>query len=241
VVGYLAMISAATTRAGEVFEQLRADILSGRWLPGSRLRFAQLTMCYNASMGVTREALSRLAAQGLVTTEPQHGFRVQTLSAHDLVDLTETRCHVETLALAQAIAHGSVEWEAQLVGALHALEHTPMYLAGEERLLDPAWSAARSRFHDAVFAGCPNRRLRATVASLRDSAELYRHWSALRHEQDVEPTHREICEAALARDTEAACRALTEHLVETARRLFTAAPDADAACLTRLVAISTAG
>jgi DNA-binding GntR family transcriptional regulator len=241
VLGYLAMMPAATTRASEVFEQLRADILSGQWLPGSRLRFAQLSTCYDASMGVTREALSRLAAQGLVTSEAQHGFRVQTLSAHDLVDLTETRCHVETLALAQAITHGTVEWEAQLVGALHGLEHTPMYLSGEERQLDPAWSAARLHFHDAVFAGCPNRRLRATVASLRDSAELYRHWSAMQYEEDVQPTHRDISEAALARDAAAACRALTEHLVETARRLFIAAPDADATCLARLLAISTIG
>src|SRR3954451_12984440 len=67
---------AAITRSEQVFSQLRTDILSGRLLPGTRLRFADLTERYDCSTSVVREGLSRLAEQGLVQSEPQHGFHV---------------------------------------------------------------------------------------------------------------------------------------------------------------------
>src|SRR4051812_41344464 len=75
---------AAITRGEQVYAQLRTDILSGRLLPGARLRFADLTDRYDCSTSVLREGLSRLAEQGLVQSEPQHGFHVTSLSQEDL-------------------------------------------------------------------------------------------------------------------------------------------------------------
>jgi DNA-binding GntR family transcriptional regulator len=70
----------------QVHRRLRADILAGVLAPGSRLLFADLGDRYHASMGVLREALTRLAGEGLVDSEPQTGHRVMSLSAADLVD-----------------------------------------------------------------------------------------------------------------------------------------------------------
>src|SRR5512143_1792260 len=81
--------SGSLTRSEQVYTRLRADILAGRLLPGSKLRFADLTKRYECSMSVVREGLSRLAEQGLVQSEPQHGFHVSPLSLDDLVDLTD--------------------------------------------------------------------------------------------------------------------------------------------------------
>ena len=74
----------SSTRVDQVFAELRSDILAGRCLPGARLRMAELAARHGASMGVLREALSRLAAQGLVVAEPQHGFQVTPISVTDL-------------------------------------------------------------------------------------------------------------------------------------------------------------
>ena len=114
----------AVTRTEQVYGSLRADILSGRLEPGARLPFAELTERYGASMGALREALHRLAEQGLVTNEPQLGFRVQSLSVDDLRDLTTARCEIEGLALRYAIAHGDLAWESEIVAAFYALERT---------------------------------------------------------------------------------------------------------------------
>src|SRR5258708_10228550 len=94
---------AAITRGEQVYAQLRADILSGRLPPGTRLRFADLTERYDSSTSVLREGLSRLAEQGLVQSEPQHGFHVTSLSLEDLDDLTTARCELEGLVLKMSI------------------------------------------------------------------------------------------------------------------------------------------
>lgn len=224
------------TRTEAVHDRLREDILAGRLAPGSRLRFADLSDRYGASMGVTREALSRLCEHGLVVSEPQVGFRVITLSAIDLVDLTETRCQLEGTALAMAIEHGGLDWESNVLAAHHGLARTRIMTdAGR---LSPDWVAAHSRFHGALTDGCPNARLKALVATQRDAAEVYRHWSSSK-KRDTEGEHRQLCEAALARDVAEAYRVLVEHLVETARLLLDAAPGVDAESLTRLQRIPT--
>jgi DNA-binding GntR family transcriptional regulator len=227
------------TRTEVVYDRLRDDIVTGLLAPGSKLRFAELNDRYGASMGVTREALSRLAEQGFVTSEPQLGFRVVSLSAADLLDLTETRCHVETQALLLAIEFGTVEWEANLLAAHHALTRTVLN-DGVHPSLAPAWTNAHERFHEALITGGPNVRLKALATSLRANAEIYRSWStSYGTERVIADEHRSICEAALDRDAITATDLLVEHLVETARRLLVAAPDADESCLTRLSRIPT--
>ena len=63
-------MSRSETRAERIYVSLRSDILTGRLLPGQRLPFAELGTRYATSVGVLREALSRLVEQGLVQSEP---------------------------------------------------------------------------------------------------------------------------------------------------------------------------
>jgi len=236
------MTPRAATRTEQVYGSLRADILSGRLEPGARLPFADLTDRYGASMGALREALQRLAEQGLVINEPQQGFRVQSLSIDDLRDLTQARCEIEGLALRYSIAHGDLAWESEIVAALYALERTPMnappdgdtshadpdaegsgggVLSEEGGLLAEDWAAAHSRLHLALYAACPNQRLKSMASTLRDAAELYRHWSAQsKNPRDTNAEHKGIVDAVLARDTEKAVRLLELHLRHTARLLI---------------------
>lgn len=83
------------TRTGEVYEALRVDILNTQIEPGSRLKIADLSNRFGASLSVVREALTRLGEQGLVVASPQRGFSVIELSVEDLDDLT-TRCPTQS-------------------------------------------------------------------------------------------------------------------------------------------------
>jgi DNA-binding GntR family transcriptional regulator len=207
---------------GRVYAELRADILGGRQRPGARLPFAELTARYGASMGVVREALSRLAAEGLVESEPQFGFRVVPLSIADLQHLTAARAAIETLVLGQAVEHGGVSWEADVLAAHHRLERTLQRAEDDPSRLSDAWTVAHAAYHHALLAGCPNPRLLAIADSLRDSAELYRRWSVpLAHgHRDIAGEHRAILDAVLAHDPDAATAALAAHIQRTTNVLL---------------------
>ena len=201
-----------------MYAELRADILAGRQLPGARLPFAELSAHYAASMGVVREALTRLTGDGLVEAEPQYGFRVMPLSVDDLKHLTEARCAIETLVLREAVEHGGVAWESEVLAAHHRLERTPQLAAADSERLSDDWVVAHAEYHRALLSGCPNPRLLAVAGSLRASAELYRRWSVpLAHtHRDISGEHRAMLDAVLAHDADAAAATLAAHIRRTA-------------------------
>src|SRR6201991_3101307 len=216
------------TRAERTYANLRGDILTGRLLPGQRLPFAELGSRYSTSVGVLREALSRLGEQGLVLSEPQLGFRVTPVTEEDLRDLTNTRIDIETLCLRHAINHGDLAWESSVVAAFHTLDRTPELASSQPPRVNEDWAAAHAAFHAAVLEGCPSPRLRDIAASLRDAAELYRRWS--RHlggenNRDIAGEHRALRDAVLARDSEQAEAALARHISYTTEALLESSPD----------------
>ncbi len=201
-----------------MFHRLRADILAGRHQPGERLRYAELCEQYDTSMGVLREALLRLAEQELVKGEAQQGFQVVSLSAADLLELTEARRELETLALRHAIADGDLEWESTLIAAHHRLSRSDQLDPDDPQRLSDTWVAAHAEFHKALLDGCANQRLKNLSASLRDSAELYRRWSVPlgdESDRDIAAEHASILEAALARDVDQAVFRLSDHVERT--------------------------
>jgi DNA-binding GntR family transcriptional regulator len=208
------------TRTEEVFEGLRSDLLNGELAPGQRLKLVALAERFSVSMSVVREALTRLAEQGLVVANPQRGFSVMPLSVDDLSDLTRTRVQLESLALRQSIALGGLEWESAVVATHHMLERTAVNAA--DGRLNEDWPNAHRAFHQALLSGAQSPRLEAIVNSLRDSAELYRRWYwALTGDQirDLAAEHRHLRDCALARDADAAVAALAEHIDRAPRKL----------------------
>jgi DNA-binding GntR family transcriptional regulator len=204
---------AGSTRADLVYQRLRTDILNGRLEPGQRLRVEQLSQDYSVSSGVLREALPRLAGEGLATLLPQQGYRVIAVSPEDLRHLTEARIAIETQVLRQSIASGSLDWESDVVAAHHTLTRIAMLTA--DGAVSEEWRAAHADFHRALLAGCPNIRLRAIAESMREVAEVYRVWSAgpgLAADRDVAAEHQALADAAAARDTESAAALLTDHI-----------------------------
>lgn len=211
----------APSRTGEVFETLRADLLGGRFEPAQRMKSQELSTRFGVSMSVVREALTRLAEQGLLVSTPQRGFTVRPLSVGDLADLTKVRVQIESLALRQSFELGDIGWETSVLGTHHALERTPVTL--EDGSYNESWTLAHRDFHRALLAGSGSPRLEAIATSLRDSAELYRRWySALTddHQRDVAGEHRRLKDFALNRDAEPAVELLAAHIERAPRALI---------------------
>jgi DNA-binding GntR family transcriptional regulator len=209
------------TRTEQVYTALRSDILSGGLVTGSRLRLVELCERFAVSQSVVREALTRLAEQGIVTAQPQHGFRVASLSLEDLETLTDARVHLESLVLRLAVERGDVAWESSLVAAHHQLQRTPQ-LAGQDQI-NPDWLAAHEAFHTSLLNGCGNERLLRAAGALRDAAALYRTWSvSIGHDtnRDVASEHGALLEAILRRDADEAAALVVLHIERTSSVLL---------------------
>jgi DNA-binding GntR family transcriptional regulator len=216
------MSVAPSTRTEEVYEALRSELLNGLLAPDQKLRMVEISDRFGVSQSVVREALTRLAEQGLVVATPQRGFRVRDLSVKDITDLTEARVQIESVALRLSVKRGDVRWEMALLAAHHLLDRTPMVKEGQS--VNEDWSCHHRDFHLALLSGCGNPRLEAVASSLRDSAELYRRWNwvlADDHQRDIAAEHRQLRELVLARDADGAVEALAEH-IERAPRLLIA-------------------
>jgi DNA-binding GntR family transcriptional regulator len=212
-----------STRTEEVFDELRAELLdlNGAYQPGARLKLAELTQRFGVSISVVREALTRLAEQGLLVATPQRGYSVRELSVADLADLTQVRVQIESLAFGQTLLNGDVAWETEVVATHHTLQRTPTVLPDGQ--FNEGWSIAHRTFHQALLAGCGSPRLEAIAAGLRDSAELYRRWYwalAEDHARDIPAEHTSLRDLAISRDATAGIPLLTEHIERAPRELI---------------------
>ena len=214
------------TRGASVHGRLRRDILSGHFLPAGRLKLPQLSDRYGVSTGAVREALIRLAAAGLVTSQPHLGFQVAGVTQDRLVMLCDARAEIESLVLRRSVTEGDLTWQSRVLATHHVLEQTSHQAGPVTGQPSAQWLAAHVDFHAALLAGCRNPWLRAQAHSLRDQAELYRRWSAppaaVTATSDAADTeHRDLLQAALDRDPRAADRELRRIIALTATSIVT--------------------
>jgi DNA-binding GntR family transcriptional regulator len=172
------------------------------------------------SQSVIREALMRLVQQRLVILEQNHGFRVASVSARDLTNLTVVRRLNESAALALSIEHGGVEWESEVVAAHHRLVMAPPPPEDSPQSRSNAWLTAHREFHNKLYEACDNAILYHFCESLADRAEHYQRWSVIdpaSPPRDLDAEHTDLMGAVLARDTNLAVERLRNHIDRTAQ------------------------
>ncbi len=197
------------------FEQLRADILLGHLRPDERLRIQSLSDRYKVGATAIREALSRLVSDGLVDFEDQRGFCVSPVSRDELLDLTQVRVDIESLAMRHAVQNGSLEWESNLLSAFHRLSKTPPPTLPEMHM---NWADAHRQFHEALVAGCGSPWLVRLCRLLYDKSERYRNVaerSASSANRDTYDEHKTLLDAAMERDADLFSHHLAKHYGQT--------------------------
>jgi DNA-binding GntR family transcriptional regulator len=207
------------TRATNLHDQLRTDLLDGVLGPGTKLAIETLAECYSTSATPLLEALNRLVADGLVERREQRGFAVAGISADDLNEITQTRCWLEEIALRESIAAHTVGWEEALVLAHHRLARTPRSLSDEHFADNPDWEPLHRAFHRALIAGCGSRWLLNFCNQLADQHRRYRRLSAPRAfaKRGVKTEHQQLMEAAISGRADEAVALLCAHYQRTAK------------------------
>ncbi|MFV0438541.1 MAG: GntR family transcriptional regulator [Desulfopila sp.] len=137
-----------------VYESLKADIVMGRLLPGSKLKIEMLKTTYGAGVNVIRESLTRLASEDLVVAESQKGFRVAEVSRKRLEGLTRLRILFEVDGMAHSLKNGDIDWETNLVAAYHKLEYIEKKMCEDDGAHQLIWSECDWQFHAALIAAC---------------------------------------------------------------------------------------
>jgi DNA-binding GntR family transcriptional regulator len=145
------------SKSQRAYHWLKEQIAAEELTPGYRLVLASIAEELDMSVVPVREAIRQLEAEGLVTFERNVGARVS------MIDDTQYRQSMETLAL--------LEGAATALAAPHLSAHD-LGLARElnRRLVesldhfDPRlFTSLNHRFHEVLFAACPNPRVLALV------------------------------------------------------------------------------
>lgn len=202
------------TISADVEKALYEDIVSGRLEPGKKLKPEALRDRYEVGISPIREALLRLSSDGLVEHLGQRGFRVPPASELELSDITELRCHLSCLALRGSIERGDFAWEGALVAAFHQVERVTGLVASDPVTYLGQWEYLNRQFHHALESACGSPWLLRFTRIVYGQSERYRRhfvsYTALMPESQDE--HREILNAALARDAATACKLLEDHI-----------------------------
>jgi len=208
-----------TERAASLIQR---DILAGQLAPGMRLGIGDLAQRYEIGATPLREGLSRLVSRGLIVAIGQRGFRVASVSRDDLADITRIRTLIEIEALRLAMQHGGDAWEADIIATLHQMRR---YIERSGRQFTEGaedFDVLHKGFHTALLAACGSPRMLAARAELYDQAYRYRR-VMMRSFDDgghFVGVHQALADRVLARDDDAACRMLAEHLVSTLRYVY---------------------
>lgn len=208
------------TMASQLVDRLREAIVSGQLEAGSKINLERARGSFGVSLSPLREALARLIADGLVVFEDNRGYRVAPVSLANLEEITRLREEFEILALRQAIAIGTVDWEGDVMRALHRMNRTERDPEQPDTL--ERWEAYHREFHLTLIAGCRMPLLLNFCSVLLSLNDRYRR-SFLRRtpggDRNVAQEHSEIAQGAVARDADFACAALREHIHRTGTNL----------------------
>lgn len=220
---------ASRTKAATAYELLRADILSCALPPGTRLRVEVVAERYGVGPTPAREALNRLAAEGLVTLAAQRGFSVADVDPAALIELTDARCLIEEAALRRSMQIGGANWEERLLLAAHRLGRTPNSAADQSFSENPEWELRHAEFHAALIGGVNSRWIAGFGDALNQQFRRYRAL-AMRAAVPRRPAHAEheaLARAALSGDADLAATLLCQHYQRTAGIILSAlgAPD----------------
>jgi DNA-binding GntR family transcriptional regulator len=206
------------TLAELAYSRLRDDIVWGRLAPGEPLRSDDLRRRYGLGVSPLREALSRLAVERLVIAQGQRGYHVAPVSPEEAQDILAVRLLIEGEALARSVTRGGVEWETAVMTAFHRLARMPLPVGAGA---DPrTWAEMHRGFHMALLLACDSPWLMNYAGNLYDQAERYRLIRVMRTPKavlarDIAAEHRELLDAALARDVDRALAALRQHYSRT--------------------------
>jgi DNA-binding GntR family transcriptional regulator len=198
-----------------VYRHLHGEILEGRLEPGTELAEVALAEQLGVSRGPIREAIGRLASEGLVTVRPRRGAVVRSLSRKEFLELYQVREALELMAVRLAVPRLTEQDFEELAALNRAMDDHAA--RGEVT----QFFEANLAFHDRLLDACGNAKLQELYRQLLGQLGRYRMRSlTLRGNlRRSVSEHAAILRAARRGDAERASQLMSEHIRVPQRRL----------------------
>ncbi len=213
---------AEASKADLAHRRIKEEIELGELAPGTPLSELSLVERTGASRTPVREALRRLAAEGLVELVPRQGARVSRVSLRSVRDLFDFRALLEPAAIRQATEAAAADPALHGSFASMRAEFARIQGRSASQARSRAFYELADRFDWTVIRATRNEHLRRTIAELRP------HTARLRNLSHVDPQrveisvveHLRMCDALLAGDADGAAAAIAEHLALSLETIF---------------------
>lgn len=198
----------------QIVDIVRERILAGVIKPDEPIRQDALAHELGISKIPLREALARLEQDGLLTSQPNRGFFVRSMTASELEEIYALRLKLEPEAVVRGAMHATAPDQKRAVEALAAYNR--------EAALHSVSSGAHNRaFHVSLIGPSGERLTNGIVKRLHVLSDRYvcRHLDPLGRDERADREHDELLEAWLARDEAKLAELTTSHIVGTLQDL----------------------
>lgn len=203
-----------STLEQQAFEILRRQILDGTLPGGAPLVQGEVALRLGASRMPVRDALRRLAAEGLVEPDDRGTYTVRSFNEDDLREIYATRRLVEAMAAVQAVPRLTDDDLVELGDLLDAMAEA----AAGERVDD--YVALNQDFHMLIYEACGLRRLARFIASLWSGIAPLTPLTVKGQLDSSLAEHREIHRHLVQRDSARVHEAIERHIANAEARLF---------------------
>jgi DNA-binding GntR family transcriptional regulator len=187
--------------ADSAYNELRARILDNRMLPGEQFTEIELATLLKMSRTPVREAMLRLAGEGLVEMRPRHGMRIKSISVVDMREIYEVLMALESIAAGLAAER---EDQGDYVERMRvAIRRMDEALERDDR---KAWAQADEQFHTLLVEAAGNARIKELVQTFVDQSHRVRMLTLPLRPAPVisNRDHEAVVEAVASRDGERA-------------------------------------
>ena len=213
------------TSAERALHALRELILAGELVPGARLGEVELAERMGVSRTPVREALSRLAAEGIVEIQPNRGARVATWTVAELEGVFDLRSALEPQLTAYAVTNAAPADVEELGHLAHRM--LEVGCPGPDQNLDALVPLNRA-FHDRLVALADHPTLATALAAAIHPPIVLRNFHAY-DEASLRRSlahHVEIVAAVGAGDATWARAVMTAHIHNARAVMVRAAKEA---------------
>jgi DNA-binding GntR family transcriptional regulator len=200
------MLERSQSAVDQVIAAIKSAIREARFAPGQRLVETDLMAQLGVSRGPVREALRRLAAEGLVQSDRFRGASVLRMSRQQVIELNEIRGALEGFGASLA----AVRLDAKGRERLMRLQRQ-----ARSATTPSSYGDYNSSFHRLIWELSGNRELPEFVEHTRLSIFRLQFHSVLlsvTHIKRSRADHARIVEAILDGDGSAAEKAMRRHI-----------------------------
>ena len=211
-------VSTPVSLPDKIYATLKHRILTAAIPPGQRIVEKDLCSEMQLSRTPLREALNRLALEGLVNLIPYRGYAVSPLTVDGFRELCEVRRILESETAALAAERATKE-DIERLSTLAELR----YRRGDRRTYEK-YLRINSAFHLELVRSTRNTRLEAVVMSALDQHQrpLYLGLGVGVDGRASTSEHRDVVAAIVAHDAKRARALMVEHITHAEERIIAA-------------------